>query len=104
MSRGRKMLIAQRMNARHHLPPLGAPPKHLKRKEVRAWHDVVAAAPDLLRAQDQYSVGHAAVELARWRSGDREPGSLRLAYRLLGDCFIPMRERRRLLFPERQQR
>jgi hypothetical protein len=103
MTRGRKLLLLQLQNARHPQPPLGPPPKYLNRKERRAWVEVVAVAPDVLRAIDQPAVAHAVVELVLWRSGHRER-SLRLAYAMLGDLFIPMRKRRRLLFPDRAAR
>jgi hypothetical protein len=73
----------------------------LSAEDVCAWHDIVGAAPDVLRAMDNSFVAATATLLQRWRSGGREPGLLHLAYRMLGNCFIPMRERRRLLFPER---
>jgi hypothetical protein len=97
--RGQLLLVAQRPG-----PPLGPPPKWLSAEEVQAWHDVVAAAPDVLRDIDDLAVALVAHTLERWRSGIREPELLRLAYRMLGDCFVPMRARRRLLFPDRPPR
>ena len=99
-NRGRALLLAQRWPG----PRLGAPPKYLGSKECEAWHLIVAATPDVLRAIDEPGLACTASILERWRSGEREPGLLRLAYRMLGDCFVPMRERRRLLFPDRPPR
>jgi hypothetical protein len=94
------MLLAQRSMG---LPPLGAPPERFDAEQVRAWNDVVSAAPspDIFRVTDRICVAVVATILANWRAGYREPGRLHEVYRWLGLCFIPMRERRRLLFPER---
>jgi len=97
--RGRLLLLAQRPG-----PALGPPPKWLTPKEANAWRDVVAVAPDVLRASDEPGVALVASTLERWRSGIREAGLLRLVYTMLGDCFIPMRARRQLLFPDRPRR
>jgi hypothetical protein len=105
MNRGRALLLVQLMNARHRhqLPALGPPPDWLTAEEVRAWHDVVAAAPDVLRFTDGPGVALTASSLAKWRAGDRA-GLLRELYRELGKCFVPMPKRRQLLFPERTSR
>lgn len=94
--RGRLLLVAQRPG-----PALEPPAGWLTSEEVQAWRDVVAAAPDVLRKSDGLGLALVASTLERWRSGDREPGLLRLTYRMLGDCFVPMRARRRLMFPDR---
>lgn len=98
MNRGRALLIAQRPG-----PALGPPPPHLNDDEVAAWNDLVRAAPDVLRFSDSLFLGIVATSLAMWRAGDRELWSVREIYRDLGRCFIPMRERRRLLFPEKSR-
>lgn len=100
--RGRLLQRRQLLNAQEKSEPLGPPPKHLSRKEKAAWRDIIAAAPpDIFRWMDDLGLGLAASTVERWRSGIREPGLLLLAYRLLGDCFVPIRARRRLLFPDR---
>jgi hypothetical protein len=96
MRRGRVLM------AQFPASPLGPPPDRLTAEELRAWRDVSAAAPDLFRRRDRKFVELLAVCLAQWRSGYRDFGFLRVLYRMLGHCFIPMRERRRLLFPENQ--
>jgi hypothetical protein len=100
MSRGRALLRAQRSSG---LPRIGPPPEWLDAREAQAWHDVVAAAPDVLRISDEIFLEIVARELVDWRNGRREPGFARTMYRDLGRCFIPMRERRRLLFPQRMK-
>ncbi len=95
--RGRALLLAQRSLG---LPPLGPPPDFLDADQVHTWHEIVAAAPNVFRVTDRRFVAMLAVELVRWREGDREL-SVRDMYRALGQCFVPMRARRRLLFPER---
>lgn len=103
--RGRTLLIAQRKTFRgRRLPPLGPPPEWLEADEIQAWHDLVAAAPDVLTLADSFGLALLASDLTRWRTGHREPGFVRDMYRNMGRCLIPMRERRRLLFPERQRR
>jgi hypothetical protein len=100
MNRGRALLVAQRKGL-----PLGAPPDYLNcdPEYLRAWRDIVGAAPDVLRAIDRNFVAALSVSLATWRAGDRSQ-STRELYRALGNCFISMRERRRLLFPNRPPR
>jgi hypothetical protein len=100
MSRGRALLRAQRNMG---LGPLGRPPAFVScdPEYLRAWRDIVAAAHDVLRSFDAPFAALLAVSLSRWRCGEREE-SARELYRALGHAFIPMRERRRLLFPERQ--
>lgn len=99
MSRGRALLVAQRPGK-----PLGAPPTDLGPAEISAWHDLVAAAPDVLRESDRFFLANTAMTLADWRSGLRDYAMLRNLYRFLGDAFIPMGERRRLLFPDKCRR
>lgn len=82
-------------------PPLGDPPSFLSFDEVRAWRDIVAAAPvGILRCVHGFELPMAAMDLAWWRRV-REQFGVREMYRKLGIYFIPMRERRRLLFPDR---
>ena len=105
MNRGRALLRAQLKTYRgKRLPPLGSPPEWLEADEIQAWHDLVAAAPDVLTIADSFGMGLLAADLARWRSGHRGLGFVRDMYRNMGRCLIPMRERRRLLFPERPRR
>jgi hypothetical protein len=93
--RGQALLFAQRPG-----PPLGPPPATLTEDEVRAWQDIVDAAPDVLRELNRSYMYAAAVSLAHWRAGERDMG-LRFMLRLLGHLLVPMRTRRQLLFPER---
>ena len=82
--------------------PLGEPVLPLSRDERRAWDDIVSACPDVLRAPDVIFVDMLARNLALWRAGALiDPAWLRLMYRNLGRVFMPMSERRRLLFPDR---
>lgn len=99
MNRGQALLVAQRPGM-----PLGAPPSHLTADELRAWHDIVEAAPNVLRESDHLFVSFASGCLADWRESGGDLRSMRQLYRLLGDAFIPMRDRRRLLFPDRCRR
>lgn len=92
------MLRAQRSLG---LPRIGPPPEWLTAAEVQAWHDVVAAAPDVLRRSDEIFLEVLARELTQWREGRRDPSFVRTMYRDLGRCFVSMHERRRLLFPNR---
>jgi hypothetical protein len=100
-NRGRALLRAQ---LRQGLPPLGAPPRFLRREgpeALRAWADIVAAAPDVIRSVDALRLAPLAIQLADWRAGRRAALQVRLMYRELGVFFVPMRARRRLLFPDR---
>jgi hypothetical protein len=99
MNRGRALLRAQRNMG---LSQLGPPLAYLScdPEYLRAWRDIVAAAPDVLRAIDAPFLAMLSVSLSLWRCGERGE-SARELYRALGQAFIPMRERRRLLFPER---
>jgi hypothetical protein len=106
MNRGRSLLLAQRLSFRgRKLAPLGAPPDWLDADEVRAWCDIVGAAPDVLRISDGRALAVTSSYLARWQSGCRDPEyvNIRELYRQLGLFFLPMRELRRLLFPERMR-
>jgi hypothetical protein len=96
ISRGRLLLLAQRSG-----PPLGPPPPWLSEAAVGIWHELVAAAPDVLRMHDELGLASLCPDIVRWRAGYRQPGLLRDLYRFMGRCFIPMAERRRLLFPDR---
>jgi hypothetical protein len=106
MNRGQRLLIAQRPG-----PKIGPPPDWLSPEEVQAWHEIVAACPDVLRSMDALCIALCARMLCSWRvlraaNVEYETRSetlsiVRTQYRMLGDCFIRMRERRRLLFPDR---
>lgn len=92
-TRGRKVLLAQAdRNA-----PIGAPPEHLTAAQAQAWRDIVAAAPAALRRPDEIALELAARSLAAWRAGDRTNDLRKSIYRWLGDFFVPMAARRRLL-------
>jgi hypothetical protein len=96
-----------RIQRAHGLPPLDAPPKHLSAGAVQAWHDILAASPirDSFCFADEPLLGMCASELALTRAGKRSDlESLRELYRQLGMLFVPMRDRRRLLFPDRAPR
>ncbi len=99
---------------------LGDAPADLDRDARAAWYELVAAAPDdVIAASDLRALALCAQELAHWRQAraavsSAPPGrrcdpddeqslraSLRGLYRALGDFFIPMWQRRRLLFPAR---
>lgn len=94
-SRRQRLLIAQRPG-----PRLGSPPSWLNADEVRAWHDIAAACPDVVRAPDEVWLAITARVLAGWRVCP-DTAVVRLLYRLLGDGFVRMCERRRLIFPDR---
>lgn len=110
MNRGQRLLMAQRPGA-----PLGPPPVRLSPEQVQAWHDILAASPDVYRRPDAMWLELCASSLASWRKvlqayafnpalcGSREQmrAHVRFCYRVLGDGFMRMSERRRLLFPER---
>lgn len=95
-SRGRMLLRAQRPG-----PPVGDPPARLTIEQKRAWSDIAKTCPDVLRRSDSIWLELCAGALAHWRAGYR--GNVRLMYRWLGQGFMPMRARRRLLFPERMK-
>lgn len=96
VSRARRLLMAQRKSG----PPLGDPPAELDAAALLAWRDIVAAAPPVLQHSDSLAVELTAHLLGVIRTGAQplDPSTLRLAYRFLGDFFIPMRVRRRLIF------
>jgi hypothetical protein len=98
--RGQRLLIAQADRS----PALGPPPDHLGEAERWAWRDIVAACPDVLRSPDAAYLEMIARTLAAWRAGSGDRDFLRLLYRMLGDLFVPLRARRRLLFPDRPRR
>lgn len=104
MSRGRAMLLSQRTSARWGLKPLGAPPEHLAPAVLAAWHDIARAAGVPLTSLDCFWLEMCARLLAHWRTGGGDRVYLREAYRWLGQGFVPMSERRRLLFPDRPKR
>jgi hypothetical protein len=89
MNRGRALLLAQRGTIQvgrllKRLRPLGPPSEWLTADEVRAWNDVVAVAPDVLRVTDRLFITLLASDLDRWRSGDRDGRLVRSLYRKLG--------------------
>lgn len=94
-SAGQRLLRAQRPGA-----SVGQPPARLDADAVHAWHDIVAACPDVLRSADDLWLEIASRILAEWRVMPI-PGELRPLYRILGQGFMRMADRRRLLFPER---
>lgn len=85
--------------------PLGEPPEWVVAipGARQAWGDLVAAAPPVLRSPDEGALAMTAVALSRWRLA-RTGGApldaewLRLLYRMLGDFFVPIAARRRLLY------
>ena len=101
MNRRRSLLLAQRT---YGIPPLGDPPDKATAEERAAWDDIVNAVPipSMFRFTDGVGLYMAAMNLAMWRGGHRE--NLRECYRCLGLCLIEMRERRRLMFPDRPRR
>lgn len=99
LSRGRRLLLAQRKG-----PMLGRPPAHLTVEQRLAWRDIVVSCHDVLRKSDRFCVEIAAMLLAQWRADLRSIQTLRLLYRVLGSLLIPMRSRRRLIFGEHSDR
>jgi hypothetical protein len=102
VSLGRKILEAQLANKRLGLGPLGDPPPFLAltEAEIRAWHDIVAAAvPGVLASPDALAMGVAAADLAAWRSGQRSPDDLRNLVAWLDEHLIPHAARAKLLAP-----
>lgn len=99
MNYGRNMLLLQRWQARHPLPPLDrTPPRHFDAAERRAWSDVISATPPvILRSIDRTCVMMTATCVRRWRDGDHDPGLLRLTCRLLRSMFVSMPMSRALL-------
>ena len=102
--RWRAMLLSQRQAARLKLPPLGGPPDHLGSAAVAAWRDVVREIPLRPTGSDAISLELIAIMLAVWRSGRHEREPVLALSRTLGDFFVPMAARRRLLFPDRISR
>lgn len=95
-TRGQLLLMAQRKGK-----PLGPPPERFGPAELAAWNDIVAAAPPVFHWSDSIYLEMLSIALTSWRKGGLPNEWTRLMYRMLGDCFVPMRERRRLLFPDR---
>jgi hypothetical protein len=105
-NRGRALLQAQRRPRFRGvaLEPLNGPPPDwldLDAEERQIWDAIVAATPARLAAVDAIALSIAAQQVATWRRHGGSLSQLRFAYRCLGDHFVPMPERRRLLFPER---
>lgn len=82
---------------------LGPPPPWLNAGARWAWGEIAEVTPPL-RYWDQVWLPVAAQMLADWRQGGRGLDFLREVYRWLGLGRIPMRERRRLVFPDRPRR
>ena len=90
------------------LPPLGDPPAHLTDAARAIWFEIRSAAPDVLRASDVVIMEMTSEGIATAR-GLVAAGlprtawieTVRMAYRVLGDLFIPMAARRALIFPRR---
>lgn len=86
-------------------PDLDAAPEHLDAELRATWYAIVRAAPDVLRAQDALIVELAARSIVAARAAPPERAErrrlIRQAYRLLGDCLVPMPARRALLFGHR---
>jgi hypothetical protein len=97
-TRGQRLLRAQRRGA-----PVGSPPSHLSQDAVRAWHDIATSCPDVLRSMDDLWLELAARSLAAWRLGPNRD-EVRPLYRMLGQGFMRMADRRRLLFPDRPKK
>lgn len=80
--------------------PLEGPGRQLTRAEQEAADQIVATCSRWLRSQHGAIVCLAAQTVVEWQaSPDSFP--LRDVYRALGDCLMPMADRRRLLFPDR---
>lgn len=97
-TRGRRLLVAQADRN----PPLDPPPEWMPAPAVQAWHDICAACPAVLRRPDSMYLSVVAMTLCEARrsvaAGALERERLRLVYRMLGDQFVPMAARRRLIF------
>jgi hypothetical protein len=101
--RGRTLLMAQRRPRFRgaELPPLTeGPPEWLEADGREMWEAIRAATPARLAAVDAIMLAIASATVADWRRERGTLGELRFCYRLLGDFFVPMPERRRLLFPD----
>lgn len=99
-NRGRLMLQARRAAAMLKRPPLGAPPPRLDEAECDAWRDIAAASAIPLIDRDDLALQIVAATVVHVRRGGATREFVREAYRQLGDYFIAMPERRRLLFPD----
>lgn len=76
------------------------PPGHFDEAKRAAWCAILAAAPPVVRRTDARFLELVAERLAdHWRCPHGP--AVRELYRDLGQFFVPMRERRRLLFPRR---
>lgn len=95
--RGQLMLKARLAAAS--LPPLGVPPAHMNEAEIALWHEVVADVPVPLCHSDALALELLATTLRAHRLMGSTRSEIRQIYRALGDYFIPMPARRRLLFP-----
>jgi hypothetical protein len=106
-TRGRYLLQAQRRPRFRGvaLKPLSeGPPDRLDAEARQVWDAIIAATPARLAAVDAIALSIAAAVVADWRRYGGSLQQLRFAYRCLGDHFVPMCDRRRLLFPERPGR
>lgn len=85
--------------------PLAEPCLPLDANQRRAWDDIIAACPDVLGESDAVFMDACATTLSLWRTGSLiDPTWPRELYRMFGHLFMPMHERRRLLFPDRPKR
>ena len=106
-NRGRALLHAQRRPRFRGValePLTEGPPDSLDADARLAWADIIAATPARLAAIDAIMLSIAAQQVADWRKYGGAREHLRFIYRCLGDFFVPMPERRLLLFPERPRR
>jgi hypothetical protein len=102
ISRGKALLHAQRD---YGLPRMRRTPrKSLNAEQRQAFRDILRATHTVFLRIDEPSVTLLAMELAQWRAGERAELPVRQMYRNLGRFFVPMPERRRLLFPDRPPR
>lgn len=98
MSRGRLILLSQRTAAQWRMPHAGDPPKFLSAPEALVWNEIKRAMPIPPRRSDEMWLELTARVVHRIRAHPYTLEDLRLAYRCLGHGFVPMPERRRLLF------
>lgn len=104
-NRGRALLRAQRRPRFRGValkPLIEGPPAWLDATGRQIWGAVISASPARLAACDAIMLAMTAQEVADWRRYGGSLEHLRFLYRCLGDFFVPMPERRRLLgFPPR---
>ena len=71
---------------------LGQPPERLTVDELRAWHDLVAAAgPDAFRKSDRFFIELTAQVLAEVRKAAvPDLDTLRLLREMCAECLVPL--------------